>query len=829
MLKRPKTPDLSVRQRMARYAHRRRRESSDTLLPIQDLTSLIEHIYDVILIVDVHDTLIFASAGITKLLGRLPAGVIGRSINDWLQFVHPGDRETSAQRLASVANGQVPEVKTECRLHHADGHYLWVEATMMPIHSETGQVEGIICALRDISINKEAQTALEWTQRDFTQLVDSFEGATWELDVQTGRFSRMSGTIERLLGYPRERWLNEGDFWLKTVHPDDRRWVAEFHARLIREKRALDFQYRMVAYDGRIVWLHDSVNVIVENGEAVKLRGVLIDITTTKDVENAEREYRSLVDVLQLSTAELTSTLDQDEVFDRIIDYLNRVIPFDKATVMMIDDGLASPIRMHPAPGTLPIQRWVVEDTPTLRQMRDTALPLVISDPHSDNRWVDTPTTHWIRSYIGAPIRLDSQVIGFINLNSSRPHLYNEIDALRLQVFADQAAIGIRNSMRFGEQQALLAQRNQELSLERERLTAILDASGEGIFYTEGELIRYANSALCTITGYNEGELIGMRTTRLRQADTTRSILDGLEAILPTVAEGKAWRGEIKLRRKDGSTFDAGLTVSLVGESTQPETMRAVTIVRDISQEKLLNAMRTQLISRASHELRTPLTNVITRLYLLRNQPEQLEKHLEILEEVSGRMKRLVEDLLDVTRLEQGGLVLRPRNVSLQHLVVQTVELQRPEADKKQQNIAHVAYLPDMVVTADPDRIIQVVTNLITNAINYTDPGGEIAVRVYMEKRYRDKLPNAVVEIRDTGVGISAEDLPFIFEPFFRVESTVIGSGLGLSIARDIINRHGGQITVSSRPGHGTKFKILLPLVKTRLFADADADDETEA
>jgi signal transduction histidine kinase len=144
----------------------------------------------------------------------------------------------------------------------------------------------------------------------------------------------------------------------------------------------------------------------------------------------------------------------------------------------------------------------------------------------------------------------------------------------------------------------------------------------------------------------------------------------------------------------------------------------------------------------------------------------------------------------------------------LQDLVAHLVEIQQPEADNKQIELVCQMPGPPLRVYADPERLIQVITNLLTNAIHYTPPQGQITIRLEM-----DDDQAALIHVQDTGSGINSEHLPHIFEPFYRASSDSAGIGLGLSISREIVELHGGQLSAASEAGQGSCFTIRLPLL----------------
>ncbi len=355
------------------------------------------------------------------------------------------------------------------------------------------------------------------------------------------------------------------------------------------------------------------------------------------------------------------------------------------------------------------------------------------------------------------------------------------------------------------ELEEYLYERTAELHRQHTLLQTILDSMGEGVLYSKDFRIRYVNRALAELTSYRIEELTDQPNSILK---SERASDEDARLLTEEVAElGLTRRGETKIRRKDGTEFDAALTVTLM---TQPkgEIIGAVTIVRDITAEKQLQEQKTRFIANASHELRTPLTNIKTRLYLMQKQPGRINEHALALERAADRMADLVEDLLDISRFERGVIQLSREPVVLQKLVVDVAESQQPEAARK--GITLATEIPDSLVLAhiDQKRILQVITNLVINAINYTPEGGHVSIHLLTGDGN-----GAIIRVRDTGIGIGPENLARVFEPFFRVnENAGRGTGLGLSISREIVTLHGGTLTVESKLGEGSMFTITLPL-----------------
>jgi len=222
-----------------------------------------------------------------------------------------------------------------------------------------------------------------------------------------------------------------------------------------------------------------------------------------------------------------------------------------------------------------------------------------------------------------------------------------------------------------------------------------------------------------------------------------------------------------------------------------------------------MQQQKDEFFARASHELRTPLTNIITRLYLLERQPEQMAVHMRVLKSVSTHMRDLLNELLDLSRIQRDALVLNRSTVQLQEVVRGVIDTQYPEAENKNVLLCAEMHQTPLFVYGDAKRLTQIATNLINNAILYTADGGKITVQVY-----RLSETEGVFSVRDSGIGIAEEHLSRLFEPFFRAREEVsTGTGLGLSIVSELVRLHNGSISVESKVGSGSQFMVKLPLI----------------
>ena len=560
----------------------------------------------------------------------------------------------------------------------------------------------------------------------------------------------------------------------------------------------------------------------------------LTDITRLKQAEAAEHEQRTLAEALRDTAAAMVSSLDPDVVLSRILDNLGKVVPHDAANIGLID---GRQVRIHSWRGydgkiaNQALHLSMPLEFTSFQQMQVSGQPILISDVEQDSDWVCTPETEWVKSYVGVPIRAHGEVVGFLNLDSDIPSFFNTDHVERLQAFADQAAIAIENAQLYdtirkhaAELQTRVEQRTTELERERAQLQAILDAMGEGVIYTENEQIRYVNDQLLDMIGYDLASLQGsaqnvlMNMMQLEGLDLQYNVDELLNALF----ERRIWRGDARVTRSDDTEFDANLTITLVGTpGDQPVSI--VTLVRDVSRERALDAQKDRFIANASHELRTPIANMKMRLYLLEKQPDRHVEHMQVLHYVTGRMEKLVEELLDVSRFERGVINLDRQIVDLRLLVAHMLTVEQATAQQKGLKLIQILPEETLNVNIDPNRITQVLNNLLANAFNYTPAGGEVTVLVE-----RDAL-DAIVRVIDTGIGIPDDALEQIFEPFYRVnEAAARGTGLGLTISREIVDLHEGSLVVDSKIGLGSTFTVRLPLVASTPVVDAPPAPEAD-
>ena len=235
-----------------------------------------------------------------------------------------------------------------------------------------------------------------------------------------------------------------------------------------------------------------------------------------------------------------------------------------------------------------------------------------------------------------------------------------------------------------------------------------------------------------------------------------------------------------------------------------------------IAERKRIEQMKDDFVSLASHELRTPLTSIVGYVDLILGEDvgkinKEQKEFLEIISQNAQRLEALINDVLDIEKIESGRIKLKREKVNLIELVEASVSTFKVMAENKNLKLEKEIKAPELEVLGDSNRLSQVLSNLLSNAIRYTKEG-----RVKVTAQAKGRFASVTVE--DTGLGMRQEDLRNIFSRFFRSEDSYVkkttGSGLGLSIAKATIERHNGDMKVESKLGIGSKFEVILPLLK---------------
>lgn len=356
----------------------------------------------------------------------------------------------------------------------------------------------------------------------------------------------------------------------------------------------------------------------------------------------------------------------------------------------------------------------------------------------------------------------------------------------------------------------LIRDRTEEIKRVSEKLKYmenVLDNLGDALFITDSEgRVEFINKSAKELV--KSRDLLGKK---MNEIIDNYYIVDLLE---DAVKSGSVQQTDLTIFHPKRRFYECKAIPVSYGEK-----IHCLLILRDITMERNLELMRREFVSNVSHELRTPLTSIHgyaeTLLEYDLSDVETVRKFLRIIEGESARMTRLINDLLDLEKLEAGDIQLVLEDVELSEVGEYVIKIVSPLAEE-----LGVSIYEDMergvFVEGDFDRLVQLTLNLVDNAVKYTSVKEhgpkEVWIRVYAANNY------AVLEVEDTGIGIPEEARKHIFERFYRVDKArsrkMGGTGLGLAIVKLIAEKHGGTVSLDSEFGNGTTFKVRLPLKK---------------
>jgi two-component system phosphate regulon sensor histidine kinase PhoR len=370
--------------------------------------------------------------------------------------------------------------------------------------------------------------------------------------------------------------------------------------------------------------------------------------------------------------------------------------------------------------------------------------------------------------------------------------------------------------------EALVRERTEQLAEEKELLAVTLASMSDGVIVVDSEKrIILFNKVAENLTKWKSQEVQQKpvdQILRVIDEKTQNPVESPIDKVLASgQIEGGTERDALVSR--DASRCPISATAAPISKN-DGTIIGVVMVLRDVSREREIDRMKRQFISSVSHELRTPITAI--KAYaatILRdeNMPEQTRREfLNVIDEESDLLKNLIEDLLEVSRIESGKVKFSREPVDITPVIDQVISAVQHLADKK--NIRLRTNIGDALgqLQGDVGKIQSMVMNLVQNAIKFTPEKGRVSVSV---QRHAQEL---VVRVSDTGMGIPKEALPKIFDRFYRVhrpDKPTKGTGLGLAIVKEIVDMHAGRIEVESKVGQGSTFTIFLPLdTRTALY-----------
>lgn len=645
---------------------------------------------------------------------------------------------------------------------------IWVEQ-FTPIRDERGHIVAISVVAEEVTERRGLQQEVQRMRERLALALGAARVAMWEWHVDSGAVE----FAENDWLEPAARMTRSMDDFLQLVHPQDRHWVEQgLQAHLSGQQPRYECEFRLPAEGGGHRWYLSRGQVTERDaaGRPLVMTGVRHDITERKLAEADRRQQASLLD-----------------------------LAFDAIFVWRLDGD---------------IERW---NRGAERQYGYTAAEALGRSSHELLRTeFPVPLEQML-----AQVRQQGLWRGEL-VHCTKAGARVRVEAV-LQVLPgdpDRVLEIARDMTAEREARDRLAASEHQLREYRERLELALEAGRMGVWeWLPNESHSFWSPEMFALAGLEPAPDARASQDRFMELvhPDDRPVLDG--QLARVLDRGGDYQCEFRLRTPGGRERWL-LARGRVVQGASDGRARLVGVNLDVTEHKLMeqtlregDARRNEFLAMLGHELRNPLAPITNAVRLLEKTGHDADRRgaaVQIVKRQSQHMARLVDDLLEVSRITQGRIELRVENLLVATSAYSAIEAARPLACQKQQRI-DVSVPPDLDVVADPARLTQILSNLVMNAVKYTPPGGHIRVSAA-------EVDGQFVEIQvaDDGMGISADLLPQVFELFTQdrrtLERSEGGLGLGLALVRRLVELHGGRVRARSPgPGQGSMFTVCLP------------------
>lgn len=776
-----KQPQSNQKGRRHAASHKNSRIQSSDEEPLDYLAHLINEISDAIISTDLNletfDLIIRSwNPAAVRIYGWTEREAIGQPLRELVRSESTSEHFAEMQRtLASQKSWH-----GVLHHHHRDGRLLIVESSASVILDEARQPAGMVFVNRDITEVALTTDQLRSTSKQLQAIVEASPVAIY-LVSPDAYVQSWNPAAERIFGWQAHEVIGKK---LPTIGPDQQDELDTLRARVLAGEPNLNFETFRRHRDGHLMAVSLGITPLRDaNGDVTSVLVTAVDMTERHATETAlrasEDRFRNLVE----SIDDLVFTLDHScqitGVFGHWIDKADQTAERVLSSLAgELEQGSASSLHHAAITRALAGERVVYEWQPHLLE-EPTILQLALS-PMYDS---------------------DGQVTGVVAIGRDITGLKEAEAGLRLKTVALESAAN-----------------------------AFVITDHQGI-------IQWVNQAFTTLTGYQASEAIGKSFGLIRSG---LQDADFYTDLWKTIKAGNVWHGELINRRKDGTLYTEEQTITPVVDDLGYVT-HFIAFKQDISQRKRVEAalaeerahlsqkvaertaaleqalrVKDEFLASMSHELRTPLSAILSlteslSLHLAGELNERQAKYVNIIYESGQHLLALINDVLDLAKIESGKMELDPTWVDVTAVCEASLRMVREQAMKKNQHVG--LSLDDAVTTlwADERRLKQMLVNLLGNAVKFTPEGGEIGLEVHIDRANKEMH----FVVWDTGIGIAPEQLPRLFQPFVQLDSRLAreyeGTGLGLVLVERMASLHRGSVHVVSEPGAGSRFAVVLP------------------
>lgn len=752
---------------------------------------ILDNSLDIIYSIDATGKILFISPNVS-IWGYKMTEVLGRNMND---FVHPEDIKMVQKSLKKSLFENKP-FYTTFRLLKKDGTAIYAEEFGRALLTEKGGLMMFSGVIRDVS---ERHTFIEQLKNYNNRLRIIFENAPepYYLSDMKGILTDGNLAAQKLLGYKKEELI--GNSFLKMKNLIAPGQVLKVISLLRRNKRGESTgpdEFILLKKNGEPITVEISTHPVVIDHKKLVL-GIARDVSKRKQAEIAlkyERDrnalYLNIVGVMIVIIGADGKVISINRKACEILGYSeDKIIGKD-----WFDNFIPKKARKD----VEGVFRQILAGKKEMPGFHENAI-LTASGKERVIAWNNTVIRD-VEGKISASLSSGEDIT---ERKKSEEILARHVQDLEktkntLSVALDEV-----------KHEKIIS---ENLASDLKKFKLAVDNASDHIIITDiSSNIVYANGAAERITGYKISEMIGNTPGKLWGGQMKKEYFKQMWQVIKT--EKKIFKGELVNKRKNGELYDAEVRISPIKDKKN-NVLFFVGIERDITEAKNIDRAKTEFISIASHQLRTPLTGIKWFAELLLFDEAQLtEKHYDYIKKIynsNQKMLNLVKDLLDVSHIESGKkFSIQKKNINLAIIINRAISDHLQASKLKRVSIDKIRIAKSLPIFADGDKIYQVLQNLLTNAIKYSKIGSKIEVGAQKNKN------SYLVFVRDYGLGIPVASREKIFEKFYRAKNVVeggsAGTGLGLYIAKSIIEAHGGKMWFESTENKETTFYFELP------------------
>jgi PAS domain S-box-containing protein len=707
------------------------------------------------------------NTGAERINGYSAEEIIGRHFSIFYPPEQVADGHPQRELEVALTVGRYQEEGERIR---KDRSRFWADVTLTPVHDEAGALRGFAKVTRDITERKASEEALQESEERFRLLAENSRDVI-RLYTADGTIRYASPSCQAVLGYSPEELV--GRHSIEFLHPDDAAARDERrHAALAAGNETTSY-IRCRHKDGGYVWLEASVRILrdEETGVLVGFQETSRDITERKLAEDAlrtaEERYRDLFE----NSATGIANVGVD------------------GTPLEVNNAWASVLGYDSA------DQFKAEISTTLE---------LYADPAEREALAHAVEEHGVAR--GFEVRLRKR---------DGSTAWMSLDARQVTNDAGEV-IGLHGSgidvTARKEAEAALRESEERFRLLAENSTDVISRSSPDV------IIRYISPASRSLYGYEPEEMIGHSGWDFVHPDDVAALRD---PVMPRTGTPDEISNEYRAKRRDGTSVWVESKSRLLRDPVSGEVLEVHTAIRDISERKQAdvavrrakdeaeqaNRAKSDFLARMSHELRTPLHAILGFGELLERETLNAGQQDKLVQITRGgrHLLDLVNEVLDLARIERGDLSLSLEPIHVGELVSETLELVAPLASARSVVLlAPVGESPDVYVLADRQRLKQVLLNLLSNAVKYNRTGGEVNLvcTAVGSSSFR-------IAVGDTGLGIAPQDFVKVFDAFERLgadATDVEGTGLGLALTKRLVEAMDGDIGIESQIGEGTTF-----------------------